>query len=185
MAGGDRAGDAARRTGIPIYFGEILSEPMEHRLDLTAIRYLVAATDNDAYNALVCTSFAHELGRSSVFQLQASAAGKGDPEDINVTLRGRRLIGSDATFDELLRRVYAGWRFFATRIPEEAGEAPAPPAEPAAAGAALPVLAIRATGEIAFNVPDTGFAPKPGDVLITFAPKDWAPPAAAPAQEQP
>ena len=30
---------------------------------------MVAATDNDAYNALVCTDFGAEIGRSEVFQI--------------------------------------------------------------------------------------------------------------------
>ncbi|MGB8274930.1 MAG: sodium:proton antiporter, partial [Alphaproteobacteria bacterium] len=41
----------ARRAGIPVYYGEVLSEPTAQTLDLTGIGYLIAATDNDAYNA--------------------------------------------------------------------------------------------------------------------------------------
>ncbi|MEL7228686.1 MAG: sodium:proton antiporter, partial [Pseudomonadota bacterium] len=60
---------AARLADIPVYFGEVLSEAAHH--DITFNRYsdLVAASDNDAYNSLVCTEFGREMGRGNVFQL--------------------------------------------------------------------------------------------------------------------
>jgi len=53
----------ARLAAIPTYFGEVLSESAEESLELNEVGYLFAATDNDAYNSLVCSQFASELGR--------------------------------------------------------------------------------------------------------------------------
>ncbi len=53
----------ARLAGIKVYYGEILSEAAEQELELNEYGTLFAATDNDAYNSLVCSRFAAELGR--------------------------------------------------------------------------------------------------------------------------
>src|SRR5690606_9118524 len=44
----------ARQSGIATYHGEILAEAPEERLDLTQFQVLAAASDNEAYAALVC-----------------------------------------------------------------------------------------------------------------------------------
>jgi NhaP-type Na+/H+ or K+/H+ antiporter len=59
---------AARRAGLSTAHVEILSAVGEHMVDLRDLDYLYAATDDDAYNALVCTRFAPELGRERVHQ---------------------------------------------------------------------------------------------------------------------
>jgi hypothetical protein len=58
----------ARRAGLATAHVEILSAIGEHMVDLRDLDYLYAATDDDAYNALVCTRFAPELGRERVHQ---------------------------------------------------------------------------------------------------------------------
>ncbi len=74
--------DVARSKGIPVLQAELLSEHgmesvREHRID-----YLFAATQNDIYNALICSKLAPELGRGKVFQLAAA----GDPIDERAAL---------------------------------------------------------------------------------------------------
>ncbi|MEM9779521.1 MAG: sodium:proton antiporter, partial [Pseudomonadota bacterium] len=51
----------AREAELQVFHGEILSEAAEHHLDLNAYEILIAASDNDAYNTLVCTDFAPEF----------------------------------------------------------------------------------------------------------------------------
>jgi Trk K+ transport system NAD-binding subunit len=52
-----------RRDGIDVYYGEILSEHAEHEPDMQHLSYLLAATDNDFYNALVCQARGGTFGR--------------------------------------------------------------------------------------------------------------------------
>ena len=59
---------AAREAGVKVYHGEILSETVEHTLDLSAYGVVLAATDNDGYNALVCT----DLGDRKSTRLNSS-----------------------------------------------------------------------------------------------------------------
>ncbi len=58
----------ARHEGLMTARVEILSAVGEHLVDLRDLEYLYAATDDDAYNALVCTRFAGEMGRERVHQ---------------------------------------------------------------------------------------------------------------------
>ncbi len=122
----------ARREGIPVYYGEILSEAAEHRLDMSQYAILIAATDNDAYNALVCTDLAPEMGRSNVFQLGRTKVQKssGDGEEgrknkasmrheLHFTVGGGSLLPDGVGLNELNRRIAEGWEFSRTRLTEE------------------------------------------------------------------
>jgi hypothetical protein len=78
---------------------------------------LLAATDNDAYNSLVCAHYAPELGRQYVFQLatgEPSAQLRAAP-----AARGRTAFSEEVRFDELVRNWYGGSSFQTTRITEE------------------------------------------------------------------
>lgn len=108
----------ARYQNIPVFYGEILSELAEHHFDINRFGHLVAATDNDDYNALICTDFGPEFGRSNVFQI-----GRPDSEEgrhsLAVTLGGRPLLNDIGGFGTLNARLAAGWGFRKTRLSED------------------------------------------------------------------
>ncbi|MBI6629818.1 cation:proton antiporter [Pontibaca salina] len=108
---------AARRAGLKSYFGDVLSEAAEHSLDFVRYQKVIAATDNDAYNTLVCTGMAHDFGRESVFQpvpVRQETARHALP----ATLGGRILRG-ELSYFEANRRIHNGWHFRATGLTEE------------------------------------------------------------------
>ncbi len=107
----------AREAGIETFFGDILSEAAEHRVEFMSYATVIAATDNDAYNTLVATDLAPEVGRENVFQVtreKADAARNALP----ATLGGRG-FGDGATYRVLENRVWEGWQFRVTRITQE------------------------------------------------------------------
>ncbi|RME65164.1 MAG: sodium:proton antiporter, partial [Alphaproteobacteria bacterium] len=81
--------------------------------------YLLAATGNEAYNALVSTEFAPEIGRNRVFQL--GAADSDDPHALSHTVRGQTLFKSGMDLAELQRRHFAGWSFQRTKLSDKFG----------------------------------------------------------------
>lgn len=109
----------ARLNGIPVFYGEILSDFAEESVELAHVRTVLAATRNDAYNALVCTALAPEIGQRNVLQL---AMGGGDyEEDPKALARPRRggvAFSNDADFEVLWRNLVRGWKFSKTRISE-------------------------------------------------------------------
>jgi NhaP-type Na+/H+ or K+/H+ antiporter len=106
----------ARLEGHTVFYGEVLSENADHRLDHSAFAHLIAATPNDAYNALVCVEFAPELGRHRVFQVSGSEGEDSDPTAITFTSRGRTLSTHGRSFDALTRDWWSGWRFRSTTL---------------------------------------------------------------------
>ncbi len=156
----------ARHQGIPTYHGEILSEATEERLDLTQFQMLAAATDNEAYNALVCSEFAPEIGRDNVHQL-GNASDDHDPRSLPESLRGRALFASGHGVEDIMQREEQGWTFRKTRISEQF--------DYDAARAALPpegdmLLLLRKTGALRFFTHASRPMPQPGDTILSYVP---------------
>ncbi|TMN22061.1 cation:proton antiporter [Lentibacillus cibarius] len=59
----------ARVAGVPFFHGEMLSEQTEYQLDTNPYEYLIAGTEYNSYNALICTTFMPEFGRTNVFKV--------------------------------------------------------------------------------------------------------------------
>jgi hypothetical protein len=155
---------AARLAGIPVYYGEIMSERSEESLELIDMNYVLAATDNDAYNALVCMRFASEFGRHRVFQLPMLVEEK-ESKSMSRTSRGNVVFQENVLYEELIYRYFQGWRFQKTRFTdnytyrdywnEDTKER-------------IPVLLIKASREIVFVTPTGALNPKTGDILLNF-----------------
>src|SRR3546814_3390460 len=105
---------AARQQGIPSFHGEILAEATEYRLDLSQFQVLAATTDNEAYNALVCSEFAPSIGRDAVYQLGGSSPA--DNHSLSECLRVRALSASDLGVVVYSVRDADGWTFTTKRI---------------------------------------------------------------------
>ncbi|MGB3455520.1 MAG: sodium:proton antiporter [Litorimonas sp.] len=109
---------AARLDGHATFDGEVLSENADYSLDHSAFNHIIAATPNDAYNALVSVEFGPELGRNRVFQIGTPDADAGE-EAIAYTSRGRTLGSRGRSFDALTRDWWNGWRFRVTKLSDE------------------------------------------------------------------
>ena len=157
---------AARREGLPFYHGEILNEATEHNLDLTPYQALVAATENEAYNTLVCNEFAHEIGRDMVYQLGESADGD-DKHALPLSLRGRALFESGYGVDEVNRRQKQGWVFRKTKLSDEFDFDDAQEKLP---DSATMLLLVRKSGRLRFFTHAARPEPRAGDTIITFSP---------------
>jgi len=107
----------ARDAGIKVFHGEILSEAAEHTVPMSQYGTLVTATNNDAYNALVCTDFGPEFGRGNVYQVGRHEAGEGF-RDMPATLGGRT-FGDGKSFESFASRFREGWTFVRTNLSEE------------------------------------------------------------------
>ena len=156
----------ARRAGLPTYHGEILNEATEHNLDLAPFQVLVAATDNEAYNTLVCSEFAPEVGTDSVYQL-GETDDDGDHRALPSLLRGRALFQDGLGVEDLLEREGRGWQFRKTRLTEQYGfeEARANLPEDT-----HPLLILRSSGVMRFFTHASAPEPRAGDVVISYLP---------------
>ncbi|SMQ69199.1 sodium/proton antiporter, CPA1 family [Altererythrobacter xiamenensis] len=157
----------ARREGLPFYHGEILNEATEHNLDLSPFQVLVAATENEAYNTLVCNEFAHEIGRDSVYQLGESVD-EDDRHALPPSLRGRALFESGFGVADVNERQSEGWVFRKTKLSDEFDFEDAQEKLPESTH--MLMLIRSGTGRLRFFTHAARPDPRAGDTIISFSP---------------
>ncbi len=168
----DTSWDRLRRprlAGVPVHYGEVLSEAGEIALPLHQVDVVLAVTSNDAYNALVCVHFGPELGRDRVYQLAADETDPEHRQSVLSSARGRVLVADALDYDVTHKRVWEGWTFKATRLTDTYDRAAW---ERDAAAGAAPVLCVRENGRLAVNGPRFPLEAGPGDTLLAFVPPE-------------
>ncbi|HET9679107.1 MAG TPA: sodium:proton antiporter, partial [Gammaproteobacteria bacterium] len=158
---------SARLSGVAVYYGEILSDNADQALELNDIGTLLAATSNDAYNALVCNAFAPELSHNHVFQLAMYDADDDDPRGVARPMRGRVAFDEQALYEELWRKFAAGWLFQKTRLTDNYSYEDY---QHECAQGTLELFVLRNDDVLVFS-PQEDIAPREGDVIISFGPK--------------
>lgn len=151
-----------RRTLIPTAYGEALADSFTRRVDLTPYSYLLAITDNAAYDSLVCSRFSYEFGQGNTLRPPEE-----DEEKTRQTIaQGTILISETENFTELQNKLFSGWKFAATTLTEKFtyGDFTAKNGS-----SALPVALLSETGSIRFATAHGSWAPKNGETLIYFA----------------
>lgn len=114
----------ARAKNIPTFFGDALSESAHHHLAITTWAKVIAATNNDAYNALICTEFGPEVGRANVFQIgernnSNDSEASNERNSLRFTVGGRQLTTSGDSYFGLLSKHNSGWSFSSTQLTKE------------------------------------------------------------------
>ena len=159
----------ARLAGIPVFYGEILSEFAEESVEIAHVRTVLAATRNDAYNALVCTALAPEVGQRNVLQLaMGSGEFEDDPKALARPRRGSVAFDAEADFEALWRNLVRGWRFSKTRISENYGYAQF---RSERAADALEICIMNPERDVRFVTAEHVAEPEPGDTIVWFSPE--------------
>ncbi len=151
----------ARKDGLRTLRIEILSGVGEELIDLRGIEYLLAATGDDAYNALVCTRFAPDLGRERVHQ-PAFSVESGEGLATSREWRGKIAIHDDLHHGRLVELTKAGYVFKVSQV-EEAGVLPS-----VSGVEGWPVLAVGAGGALSFFSPEQDLTVSAGDKIVSF-----------------
>ncbi|WP_297773980.1 sodium:proton antiporter [uncultured Roseovarius sp.] len=110
---------AAREAGLPVFYGDILSEAAEHGVEIVNFGLVLALSDNDAYNTLVATDLAPEFGRENVYQLRR-AKEEHARHALPATLGGRRIAG-DHGYHQISSKMVKGWSVRSTGLTESYG----------------------------------------------------------------
>jgi NhaP-type Na+/H+ or K+/H+ antiporter len=156
----------ARLAGVPVFYGDILSEFAEESIELSHVQTVLAATANDAYNALVCTTLAPEIGQKKVFQLAMGSDAEDDPRAMSRPRRGNVAFDAKLDFDMLWRLYVRGWNISKTKITENYGyeDFIAERSEDA-----VEIAILRTGGEVEFQGSNGASEFRPGDTIIYFA----------------
>jgi hypothetical protein len=156
----------ARQAGLDTFYGDPLSEHSHHNLNTERYNALVAATDNDAYNALVCTDFGPDIGRNNVYEIGGQRE-QSDRRAMHFTIGGRQLFKPGLDFRELRERHNAGWTFQTTRLTDEFDREAYLTSR---AEDARVILWRRPDGTLIFEAGSSGARVQEGDVILSFAP---------------
>lgn len=156
----------AREAGLETFFGEVLSEDAEMRLDHTRFESVVALSANEPYNALVCGQFAPELGQHRVFQLSVQDSDEEDVRAIGSASRGRTLIRRGRSHDALMRDHYRGWAFAKTTLTEHYGLKELLADRPQADI----VAEVRTDGSVTYLGPNRDARGGEGAIIISYGP---------------
>ncbi len=157
----------ARLAGLPVFYGEILSDFADESVDAAGIGTVLALTSNDAYNALVCNAMGPELGRAHVYQLPMGTSEEDDPKAVTRSLRGRIAFTNDAVYERMWRNQVRGWTFYKTRLTESysysdfLGDV---------SNESIQILSLKADGRIQVFTPERSVEPESGDTIVYFAP---------------
>ena len=106
----------ARQLGLRTEVGDILSEKTRYHVDLTPYEILVAATDEDAYNALICQHFVPELGREHIFQTPSHS---GNPNGYSKSIGGKNLFDEEYDIHALNRLIEEGYMIRKTHLTDQ------------------------------------------------------------------
>ena len=124
----------------------------EEVVDLRDFEHLLAATADDAYNALVCTRFATELGRERVYQIAPDeSSGR---HAASREWRGKLAVEADMVYDRLTTLMQGGAAFVVEPVLDD-------PTDDQGPQAGWPVALVGANGSF------TLFSPEQEDVAIS------------------
>jgi CPA1 family monovalent cation:H+ antiporter len=108
-----------RMDGIRTYYGEVLSEHAEHELEDEHLSYLLCATDNDYYNALVCKAMGGEFGHHRTFQLAPPQESSNEQRRLTLQQRGYFAFEPPTDAYSLHRRLTDGWTVQTRKLEED------------------------------------------------------------------
>ena len=153
----------ARREGLPVYHGSVLSDQADEELELPGIGKLLALTANDEVNALSARHFVHLFGRQNLYQLSPARLASEGSSALSAELRARVLGGDEFTFEVLQERIDGGSHFTSTTLTDQFGieEWQAEHGEDA-----VPLIVVTRTGGVTVASQGRDVDPKPGDRLV-------------------
>ncbi|WP_062519039.1 cation:proton antiporter [Demequina silvatica] len=158
----------ARMAGVPTYFGEVLSEHADETLEEAGVSHVLAATDNDYYNALVARSLGTEYGFHRSFQV-APAEGTGERRALTFERRASYAFDGSTDLAGLDAHVADGWRIHATHLTREYGRREL--AQRLGGDAdVIPLGTVDPAGALRLISPDQRFIPPKGSTVLYLGP---------------
>ncbi|WP_062077129.1 cation:proton antiporter [Demequina globuliformis] len=110
-----------RMQSVPVYFGEVLSEDAERKTGEASLSYLLCASDNDYYNALVSRSLGPEFGYHRTFQLPPPKENQAEAKRLTFQRRGSYAFDGEWDYFELNDAIAAGWSIHTTKLTGDFG----------------------------------------------------------------
>jgi len=144
--------------GVESFYGDVLGETAEESLEFNQFDFILAATDDDAYNALVYANYSPTIGRGHVLVLNPG----NDRSEYLPGLNGEVVFG-ELDFWEIADHARQGWSFVAPKITDEAS---LDRIVEMRGGEFVPLLLKSENGRIAFFSDKKAPKGEPGDIAV-------------------
>jgi len=160
----------ARMEGLPVYFGNAVSEHADRQLDLVGLTGLLALSWRNNINALACLRFHNEFGSANTFAL-----GNYGEEDASEGSRyanmqfGQTLFSDHENFKTLTSRLKEGYSVKTTKLSEEYDFSKW---HEHYDGKAVPLFVISKNGEAEVFVEGKDMLPSAGSLLVSLSPEE-------------
>src|SRR5690625_7735586 len=102
--------------GVDGYDGALLSEHADQELEIAHLSYLLCATDNYYYNALVCKALGAQFGHHRTFQLAPNSESTNKRRRLTLQQRGDFAFEPPTDASTLDRLTKDGWAITTTRL---------------------------------------------------------------------
>lgn len=158
----------ARMDGLPVYFGNAVSEHADRHLDMIGLTGILALSWRDNVNSLACMRYRNEFGVANTYALGSNS----DDEAANDLSRytnlsvGQRLFSAHENFRSLSSRLKEGYAIHSTHLSEEFTFAHW---QEQHGDKAIPLFAISKDGQAEVFTTDKTVTPANGDTLISMA----------------
>lgn len=111
---------AAMMENIPAYYGNVVSEHADRRLDLVGIGQLLTLSSVQQENALAAMRYRTEFGVGNIYNLQVATESEGDKKTGKPRV-GQVAFGEDVSFTQLTKMLSDGAEIRSTPLTDEFG----------------------------------------------------------------
>ena len=156
----------ARMEGIPVFYGDPVSEYTDRRIELVGLGNVVALSPRKDLNALSCLRYSKEFGKAHTYMLPTETTEETEKVYVKKEKRGNLLFGNDITFAKLASLIAKGAQIKSTKL---TAEFTLDKFLETHMDNAIPLFTISAKGKLRFFLADEPPTPEPGDTLISLS----------------
>jgi hypothetical protein len=152
---------------LPTFYGNLVSEQADQRMDLVGIGQLLALSSIHEENALAALRYRHEFGAGNIYSLQTKITTTTDGEENTKIARprvGHLAFGEAISFDNLSTLIDEGATIRGTKLSDEFGI----DEYNEKYSQAVPLFAISPRGKLHVYSADIGVTPASGWTLISL-----------------
>ncbi len=110
---------AARMAGLPVFYGNPVSEEAEQELDLVGIGRLLAVSPDSELNSLAVLRYRHEFGRNRVYTIQTDNEKSSSRHKAASKLRGNIFAAEDLTYKKFASLLSKKAEIRSTRLSDD------------------------------------------------------------------
>lgn len=159
----------AREEGIPHYHGSLLAEQTEYKLNTIPYDLMLAVSDDNAFNSLICTTFMPEYGRTNVFKISPynESLQQSYSSGIVPKVGGRILFDKKFTYEDLIQKLEQGYVFRQTTLTKQFSYEKYKEEKD---DSTVFLYLIKPSGLLKFYSEDMQTAPAIGDQIVSLTP---------------